>query len=301
MPALPPSSGWSAVVAVLTVALAAAGALAQPRTYIALGDSVAWGASTTAENFQNLPNLADRGYVARVANFLGQQNGGVRPRLVNLAVPFESTTTYLTGSAVNPQANANYTDATAQSVRFGQVAQAELAAGRTVELVTLGLGANDLLSLADDPAFLMGTPEAQGALVLARLTTLQTNLAAIATQVRTTLPTTRLVIHGFYNPYAATPAHPVAPFAGGILDALNLVISGVADATGAEFADVAPLFAGREAELTLMLTDPPIGTNIHPTPAGYALIAQAIIPAPGAGAALVLLGAWSTRRRRAAA
>src|SRR5690349_15111490 len=74
----------------LVLLLAPALANAATKTYIALGDSVASG-------FQ--PNdysrgSGDKGYVRQVADWLGTQQGGVRPVLINLGVPGETSASF---------------------------------------------------------------------------------------------------------------------------------------------------------------------------------------------------------------
>ena len=77
----------------LLVILFAAPAMAGPiETYLALGDSIAFGQTNI------IPvSLGDQGYVTLYADFLAKQNAGVRPNVVNLAFPGETSTSFFTG------------------------------------------------------------------------------------------------------------------------------------------------------------------------------------------------------------
>ena len=68
------------------------------QTYIALGDSLAFG----EYRFQDNPSNGDRGYVGPYADYLAQFNGGVRPTVINLGVDGETTTTFLNGGPSGP-------------------------------------------------------------------------------------------------------------------------------------------------------------------------------------------------------
>ena len=52
------------------------------KTYIAIGDSMAFGET----DFTHNPSNGDRGYVGGYADYLGTQNGGVRPTVIDLGV-----------------------------------------------------------------------------------------------------------------------------------------------------------------------------------------------------------------------
>src|SRR4051812_40436208 len=62
-------------------------------TYLALGDSMAFGET----NFTHNPSSGDRGYVSLYADHLAALNGGVRPHVINYGVDGETTTTFFQG------------------------------------------------------------------------------------------------------------------------------------------------------------------------------------------------------------
>src|SRR4051794_27511074 len=71
-------------------------------TYVSLGDSLAYGYT----DGQGLgPSLADQGYVKPYADALGVRDG-VRPNVINLAIPGETSDSFFSGGGgvVGPMA-----------------------------------------------------------------------------------------------------------------------------------------------------------------------------------------------------
>ncbi|MBC7833990.1 MAG: hypothetical protein H7Y88_02690 [Phycisphaerales bacterium] len=288
----------SGVLAVI-VALSPA-ARAQDETYIALGDSLAFGITDTPSYIA--PSNGDRGYVAPYADWLASGSGGIRPHVVNLAIFGETTGSFFDTTNSFRQYNTNYpAGGPSQSVRFAQAVADEAAAGRTISRVTIHVGANDLIQLVT-PEFLLLPPSQQIAQVVGILSQAESNFVNVLGQVRTALPSAELVTVGFFNPFAAVPGHPLEMIATPAILGLNDVVAGVSAVYGARYVDVYGAFLGREAELTYMLSEDPIGMNAHANAAGYAVMAAQIIPAPGV--IVLLLGAAglsAAKRRRSAA
>src|SRR5689334_21952892 len=97
----------SVIVGLAALGLASATprpALGGSMTYIALGDSVAFGETDFTRN----PSYGDRGYVSHVADGLAASNGGVRPNVVNLAIDGETTTSFFGGGQPLAPQNLNY-------------------------------------------------------------------------------------------------------------------------------------------------------------------------------------------------
>ena len=66
-------------------------AAAPVQTYLALGDSIAFGETDV------IPlSFGDQGYVKPFADFLATQNGGARPNVINLAFPGETSSSFFT-------------------------------------------------------------------------------------------------------------------------------------------------------------------------------------------------------------
>lgn len=297
-------TGWKAgAAALLGVAGGVAGA-ASGDTYLALGDSLAFGYST----FLNTPQgFGDNGYVRRFADHLGDV-GAVRPEVLNFAVPGETSAEFFAGPDFGFLYNQNYFDSPAGGADFTQAellsgALAEHAAGtRTITNVTIQLGVNDLLQLADEPGFFGLSADAQLARTVQEVDLVAARVASIVDDVRTAAPDAMVAVMGYYNPFAIVPGDPLSPLADLATPILNGALRMVAEDAGAAFVDLAPLFVGREAELTRILTLDDVfnNPNIHPTEAGYDVIAGALIavPTPGAAVALAAGVVVAGRRRR---
>src|SRR4051812_24592317 len=86
-----------AVLALSVSVVALAGTRADAagiKTYLALGDSLAFGYTDPQHA---VPSLGDQGYVKPFADVLAARDGGVRPNVINLGIPGETTGTVFTG------------------------------------------------------------------------------------------------------------------------------------------------------------------------------------------------------------
>jgi lysophospholipase L1-like esterase len=295
----------SAFVGLAAMTLSAAiprAANAGSMTYLALGDSLAFGET----DFTHNPSYGDRGYVAQVANALAAQNGGVRPNVVNLGVDNETTTSFLTGGQADAPLNLNYPSAsTSQNTLLLSTLAAQQAAGNTVSNVTVSLGANDLFAVTSQAGFFSMNPAQQQSALLGAMSAVQNNYTTLLTELHTLVPHAAVTVVGYYNPYPAVPGSPFTPIAGPAIQLLNAVIAGEAAAFGAKYVDTYQAFLGKEGSLT-HITDAPAGTNVHPTDAGYGVIAGQIAPVPEP-TTMALLGAFGLglvgkayRRKKAA-
>src|SRR5262249_3380708 len=130
------AAGLAWVLLTLVVNPAAADSI-----YLALGDSVAFGQT----NVVPVSN-GDQGYVRPFADHLASISGGVRPQVVHLAIPGETSDSFFTGTAPPggvraAWANLNYTDPNAsQFSRMRSAIESARAAGNTVDTVTFALG-----------------------------------------------------------------------------------------------------------------------------------------------------------------
>jgi lysophospholipase L1-like esterase len=244
--------------------------------YLALGDSLAAG-------YQPDPAIGrDKGYVARIHRALSRGHGLV---LENLGCDGATTTTLLTGGGCSYGAAGS------------QLAAAERFLRRhphRIRLVTIDIGGNDVNQCAAGGVI-------DQACVLSAVGTVADNLGRIAYRLRTAAPGVRIVGMTYYNPYHSAwlrgPAgQDVARQSLQLTILLNRILTGVYTAAGIRVADVAGAFA--TDDLTTPANLPGVGTvplavarvctwtwmcvpgrapDIHPTSAGYAVIADAFL------------------------
>ena len=261
------------VVLVLVLPLVAPAAMAQqvagPGVYPALGNSLAVGVGASA------PSL---GYVARFSSFLQDPRITSGMVLTNLAVPGETSTSFVGSSAGQPSQLAR--------------AVAEIGAPSDVQVVTLDIGGNDLLGLLRvEPCASAPSSMACQELVAATLRTFAqyytTILGALTTALAEDPGAERLLVMTFYNAFSGTgspyegPADAALVGSDRIVDCtanavdpsrigLNDLLTCMGRLSGAEIVDVYPRFTGNALALTH------IGAgDIHPNDAGYAVIANA--------------------------
>jgi len=241
----------------------------QEKTYIALGDSVAWGYQPNSTSRGN----GDKGYVRLFADYLGTQQAGVRPRLINLGIPGESTASFFNTSEIGGLLNSNYPILfrNSQADTFRSKMASERNAGRVVAHVTFALGANDLLDLQTS-AFFSQSFEQQVAIVDATLQSAAVKLDSALTIIRQECPQSILKIPGYYSPYGAFPGSQEDRIGRYAIPKLNRILQSLAKRYHAAFAQIYRPFIGSELSLTWIGED-----DVHPRDAGYALIAQVVI------------------------
>ncbi len=279
----------------------AAGATGIGNTYLALGDSLAYGYHAAQFNQE----LKEKGFV-EAANFddgyvddFGATLKLLNPKLaiVNDGCPGETTETFIKGSGVGGAYCAGGPTGTPFPKAFlhhpypGTQLEDALAVAKEpgVGTITLDIGANDILQFLGAtcgfPAKFTCTEEQ----VAAEIGHVVTNIGSILGQLRAADPAAKIVFVSQYNPYPTV----LSPEGRGdaTVEALNTAIKGVAATFGVKFANTARVInfsgthGGPEAgdiptvcALTAMC---PGGTfnpaspeaDIHPTKAGYAAMA----------------------------
>jgi lysophospholipase L1-like esterase len=290
------------VVALGALALApAAGASGPGNTYLALGDSLAYGYHQA--QFQN--ELKEKGFV-EAANFddgyvddFGATLKLLNPKLtiVNDGCPGETTDTMIKGSGVGAAFCAGGPTGTPFPKAFlhhsypGTQLEDALAIAKKpgVGTITLDIGANDILqflgSTCGFPTAFTCTEEQ----VAAEIGHVVTNIGSILGQLRAAAPKAKIVFVSQYNPYPTV----LSPEGRGdaTVEALNTAIKGVASSLGVRFANTARVInfsgthggpeAGDIPTVCAFTAMCPGGTfnpaspeaDIHPTKAGYAAMA----------------------------
>lgn len=265
-------------VALTLLALApAAGAARAQRTYLALGDSLAFGYQQ-AKFDELLPNenpaAFDTGYVDDFGRFLLKTHRDTA--VVDDGCPGETTDSFIEGPCKyqlsfplhHPYAGGPSASQLSDALAYLRANPA------TVSPITLDIGANDALGVIE------GTCKLEASCVQAHAPALfahvATNLGTILAALRGAAPEAKIVVLGLYNPFGAT-------IAGGdeLTAALNEAMRGVAAADGARFADPLPIFnppgALQQPTICLLTNMCTPLTDIHPTNLGYEVLAGLIL------------------------
>lgn len=298
---------------------------AAQRTYVAVGDSLAFGYQDPTRTPAPPPTPGYPGYAQPYAAFLSAQ-AGTPVSLLNLGIVGETSASLLSdqggSAAANGLLNSNYSLA-APTTQYGLLTTKLTALGGGVSNITVQVGANDILALATSSTFQFavatGNTAQQQALLDATLAGIGTRYDTLLDQIRTLAPQADVQVLGYYNPYAAlTQTDPTSLYLRAVSTPLNLALNAKiaqeAAAHGDRFVDLYTPFLGRENTLTLSgeTLQTPFGAvpNDHPTAAGYAVITRQLeAPVPEASTTvsfglLLLLGLGgmvvAARKRRRA-
>jgi lysophospholipase L1-like esterase len=297
-----------ACVAVLgaLVLAPAAGAFSVGGTYLALGDSLAYGyhAAQFQEELKTTgtvnPAKFNDGYVDDFAAGLKLINPKLQ--VINDGCPGETTETLIKGSGVPGYCAGGATNPKGlfpdiflhhpYTARGSQLADALsiLAANKNVSPITLDIGSNDVLQFLATKCGFPATDTCTEAQVGAEFVTIATNVGSILGQLRAAAPKAQIVLIGAYNPYPT-----VVPGGDKTQAALNSLLEGVAaKVPNASFANTLPVFnpslitGGPETQdipticaFTAMCPGGKFNpaspeADIHPTTLGYAVMAGVV-------------------------
>jgi lysophospholipase L1-like esterase len=237
---------WVAMLALLFGTALPSNALAvgDKVNYVALGDSLAAG--------QTPDRKIDKGYTGILEETLRQQN--VLASYTNkYAVPGYTTQNVLDDLVNNKEVD---------GIKIQNVI-------KVADIITITAGANDLLREANiNPTTGTVTIDPQKALAVAA--TVKANLKSILDNVKALNPSAKVYLSGYYNafPYISADQQLVIKQ---ILAAFNGIIQQTALENGATFVSLDGIF---DANVSAYLPNP---LDIHPSLAGYQLIARAFI------------------------
>lgn len=295
-------AGVAVVVAFGALVLApAAGATGPGNTYLALGDSLAYGYHQA--QFQQ--ELKEKGFV-EAANFddgyvddFGATLKLLNPKLkiVNDGCPGETTETFIKGSGLGGAFCAGgptgspFPKAFLHHAYPGTQLEDALAIAKEsgTGTITLDIGANDILQFLGHTCGFPVTFSCSEAEVEAEIGHVVTNIGVILAQLRAAVPTAKIVFVSQYNPYPTV----LSPEGRGdaTVEALNAAIKSVAAGFGVKFANTTRVInfsgthggpeAGDIPTVCAFTAMCPGGTfnpaspeaDIHPTKAGYAAMA----------------------------
>jgi hypothetical protein len=254
-------------------------------TYLALGDSVAFGYVPPAA--VPAPNYLDAHSFVGYPEFLAQQ---LNERVSNASCPGETTASMLDPSAQSngcensPGSPVGYSTLYPLHVQY-QGSQMDyalhyLAAHKHTRLITIDIGANDAFLCQETTADHCSS----GAELLGVANEIATNLGTILHELRD--------VAGYDGPIVALTYYSLsysspAAVAGALF--LDSVIAGVTTAFGgivangfAAFQGPSAAFGGDPCAAGLLIKLPDGTCNIHPSPAGHQLLAAAVAEAIGA-------------------
>ena len=283
-----------------------AGAAQVGNTYLALGDSLAYGyhaaqfkSELESKGFVE-PATFDKGYVDDFAAALKLTH----PKLqtINDGCPGETTETFINGSGISGFCAGGPTGSPfpyaflhhPYTPRSSQLADALaiLKENPNVSPITLDIGANDLLQFLGSTCGFPATFTCTPAQIEAEFGHIAANAYSILAQLHAAAPKAQIVLIGLYNPY---PTVLPAPGGDKTTAALNAALASVAAAVpGASFANPEPPFnpsilAGAPETVDLpticaFTAMCPGGTfnptsplaDIHPTTLGYGVMAGVV-------------------------
>jgi lysophospholipase L1-like esterase len=259
-------------------------------TYLALGDSVAFGLNPILLDPTQPPPSpsAFKGYPEFLAD---AAHLTMSKKEVNAACPGETSGSFVSGTVPDlgcygpgPQGQPPFKTwiGLHNGYQGAQLAFAvsELMGNKHIDLVTLGVGANDILLLLGSCGADPNPPACVGAGLGGVLATYAGNLANILGNIRGTAGYQgRLVLVGFYAPQAA-----LTPIAKALNDTTQLVGSsfGIIYVDGLKaFQDAAASSGGDVCKADLLIHLDANTCDIHPSPKGHAVLAQAVLAAIG--------------------
>jgi lysophospholipase L1-like esterase len=276
-------------------------------TYLALGDSVAFGFNPTLfPPFAQIPPLPTpaqfTGYpeaVAQVEHLLQSK------KEVNAACPGETSGSFINTMAPDNGCNGYgpqgqppfkasiglHTNYTGSQLAF---AVSQLSSNKHIDLVTLGIGGNDLLLVeafciahSTDPLSfkacvtspgMLGTPQVPGVVI----TSYAANLTYILTAIRQHYSGT-LVLVNSYSPSADPLFIQAVAFLDGVMAQVGAHFGvKIADAfTEFQIVSAPPPYNGDPCAAGLLIHLSPTSCDVHPSPLGRDLIAGKVIFAAG--------------------
>jgi lysophospholipase L1-like esterase len=280
-----------------------AGAAKLGSTYLALGDSLAYGyhQAQFQEELKNTgtinPAKFNDGYVDDFSSFL--RIASPHLQTINDGCPGETTETFMNGSGIpgfcaggptgTPFPYSFLHHPYTASSQLGD-ALAILAANKNVSPITLNIGSNDVLQFLESKCGFPSTDTCTEAQVVAEYEHITANVSSILTQLRAAAPNAQIVLIGAYNPFPTVIAggdKQLAFFA-------SLLAKAAAKVPNTSFANNEPVFnpfgtfggpeAGDIPFICAYTAMCPGGTfnpaspeaDIHPTKLGYLVFAGVV-------------------------
>ena len=247
----------AALLSLALLASATPAAAKEAPAYVAIGDSLTFGVGAS--------DPATGGYAAITYDAL-RKSERYRDRgldLINLGVPgATSADLLLPGGQLERAVN-----------EIIERQEDTSSSDDNVEIITVGIGGNDVLALATPDSPCVADPLASECQILFEemLAVLEENLTQVLRGLREAAPKAKIVVLDLYSPLSGRgdAAELIADFAvRGINDLTQSVVSQTE--FGADLASVYPLFRGRAAQLVA-------DDQIHPNDEGHALMGEVVL------------------------
>ena len=254
-------------------------------TYLALGDSVAFGYVPAAA--VPAPNYYDAHSFVGYPEFLAQQLG---ERVSNASCPGETTASMLTAGAQSNGCENSIGSPVGYSTLYPLHVQYQgtqmsyalsyLAHHQHTQLITIDIGANDAFVCQETTPDHCSSNAEFGGLVAQ----IAQNLGAIYNQLRNVAHYQgQIVTLTYYSlSYSDPSQYLLTAFLDSVLTGVTHAYGGVVADGFAAFAAPSALYGGDPCAAGLLIKLPDGTCNIHPSPAGHKLLAAAIASAIGA-------------------
>jgi lysophospholipase L1-like esterase len=236
---------------------------AEAPAYLALGDSLAFGIGAT--------NPAAEGYVGLVHFELQSVREYAEQglELENVSQPGATS-----GDMLEPDGQLDQAIAKIEE-RQEETAERDDGVDTQVEIISIDIGGNDLLSLAaaDSPCIVdVSTAECREA-ITETLGNLQSNLATILGRLRAAAPDAQIYVIDLYNPYSGTGDERELIANVGVQQVNGVIGAVVSDENlRAELVPIYELFVDRGTQWIA-------SDGIHPNDPGHRVIAEALMAA----------------------
>jgi lysophospholipase L1-like esterase len=247
---------WAALTSLALLAIAGPVTATEVPAYVAVGDSLTFGVGAS--------DPAIGGYVV-IAHDVLRRNERYRDRgldLVNLGAPGATSSDLLLPGGQLERALNEIRDR-----------QEDASTGGNVEIITIGIGANDALSLVTPDSPCMADPvsaECQDR-VREMLTTLEDNLREVLSRMRDSAPEAEIVLLDLYSPLSGRggAADQIMDFA---IEEINSVTESVVVTPDlrVDLARVYHLFRGRAPQFVA-------ADDVHLNDDGHALTAEVVL------------------------
>jgi lysophospholipase L1-like esterase len=250
--------------------------------YLALGDSISFGydptvAAPTPQKFIGYPEILDP---------------FVPKREVNASCPGQTSASFLSGTSATevPGGNCEFISAQEPGFKAGvglhttysgsqaNFAVSQLQGNKSIDLVTLGIGGDDLLLVQYECAAAPNFAACVQATLPAALTAYGNNLATILTRIRLEARYTGTIV---LVKYYATSTDPLVKEA---IGALNQTMTQVGSLFGAKMADgftafqIASIpYGGDPCKAGLLVRLSPTTCDVHPTRLGQTVLALTVV------------------------